>query len=47
MNKMGLNCGYFPKATKTVLIVKHSEDLPKAKSASKDTGVQVTVEEIV
>ena len=42
--KIGPKHGYFPKASKSVLIVKGLENLPKAKSVFKETGVQVTIE---
>ena len=42
--EMGPKYGYFPKASKSILIVKGMENLPKARSVFKDTGVQVTIE---
>ena len=42
--EMRLKYGYFPKASKSILIVKGMENLPKARSVFKDTGVQVTIE---
>ena len=41
---MGPKFGYFPKASKSILIVKGLEHLPKARSVFKDTGVQITTE---
>ena len=42
--QMGPKYGYFPKASKSILIVKGMENLPKARSVFKETGVQVTIE---
>ena len=36
--------GYFPKASKSILKVKGMENLPKAKSVFKDSGIQITTE---
>ena len=44
VNKEGPKYGYYPKASKSILIVKGLENLPKAKAVFKDTGVQITVE---
>ncbi len=38
----GPKYGYYPNASKTVLIVKRQEDLSKAKEVFKDTEVHVT-----
>ena len=40
----GPKYGYFPKASKSILIVKGMENLPKAKSVFKDSGIQITTE---
>ena len=42
--QMGPKYGYFPKASKSILIVKGMENLPKARSVFKETGVQVIIE---
>ena len=44
VNQEGPKYGYYPKASKSILIVKGLENLPKAKSVFKDTGVQITTE---
>ena len=44
VNKEGPKYGYYPKASKSILIVKGLENLPKAKAVFKGTGVQITVE---
>ena len=44
VSQMGPKYGYFPKASKSILIVKGLENLPKAKSVFKDTGVMVKID---
>ena len=36
--------GYFPKASKLILIVEDRESFPKARSVLNDTGTQATIE---
>jgi hypothetical protein len=44
LNEIGPQYGYFPKAEKTVLIVKHPEHLTRAKELFGSLGVKVTSE---
>ena len=41
LQQLGPKYGYFPNATKTVLIVKNQVNLPAANVIFKDTGVQL------
>ncbi len=44
INKEGPKYGYFPNSSKTILIVKGSENLPKANAIFGQTEVKITTE---
>ncbi len=44
LNNIGPKYGYFPNAKKTILIVKHPQDLEKAKTSFGPLGIKVTSE---